>query len=135
MDDNKKLTGGQAENLAAVEAAEAPPRQGEDTEAAVDLQIKFRKPYRFEGQDYDGVDLTGLEDLTAGVLENVGRTLLKKRPGLNPSTIEMTMEYANLLAARVAGKPLEFFERLPAKEAMKIKTAVVGFLYGGDGED
>ena len=135
MDDNKKLTGGQAENLAAVEAAEATTRQGEDTEAAVDLQIKFRKPYRFEGQDYDGVDLTGLEDLTAGALENVGRALLKKRPGLNPSTIEMTMEYANLLASRVAGKPLEFFERLPAKEAMKIKTTVVGFLYGGDGGD
>lgn len=128
----KKLTGGQEEILA---AEETQATKGEDNEEALNLHIKFRKPYRFEGQDYDGVDLTGLEDLTAGVLENVGRTLLKKRPGLNPSTIEMTMEYANLLAARVAGKPLEFFERLPAKEAMKIKTAVVGFLYGGDGED
>ena len=128
----KKLTGGQEEILA---AEETKATQGEENEEAVDLHVKFRKPYRFEGQDYDGVDLTGLEDLTAGALENVGRALLKKRPGLNPSTIEMTMEYANLLASRVAGKPLEFFERLPAQEAMKIKTTVVGFLYGGDGED
>lgn len=136
MSDNKKMTGDQEEILAAEEAVTADAAQGEDAEeAVVDLNVKFRKPYRFEGQDYDGVDLTGLEDLTAGALENVGRALLKKRPGLNPSTIEMTMEYANLLASRVAGKPLEFFERLPAKEAMKIKTTVVGFLYGGDGED
>lgn len=131
----KKLTDGQEEILAAEETVEAAANQGEGAEEAVDLHVKFRKPYRFEGQDYDGVDLSGLEDLNAAALENVGRALLKKRPGLNPSTIEMTMEYAILLASRVAGKPLEFFERLPAKKAMKIKTAVVGFLYGGDGED
>ena len=131
----KKLTDGQEEILAVEETVEAAANQGEGAEEAVDLHVKFRKPYRFEGQDYDGVDLSGLEDLNAAALENVGRALLKKRPGLNPSTIEMTMEYAILLASRVAGKPLEFFERLPAKEAMKIKTAVVGFLYGGDGED
>lgn len=128
----KKLTGGQEEILA---AEETQATKGEDNEEALNLHIKFRKPYRFEGQDYDGVDLSGLEDLNAAALENAGRILLKNRPGLNPSTIEMTMEYAFLLAARVAGKPLEFFEHLPAQEAMKIKTVVVGFLYGGDGEN
>ena len=128
----KKLTGGQEEILAA-EEAQVP--QGEDNEEALDLHIKFRKPYRFEGQDYAGVDRSGLEDLTAGALENVGRALLKKRPGLNPSTIEMTMDYATMLAAKVTSKPLEFFDHLPAQEIMKVKNTVVGFLYGGDGED
>lgn len=127
---DKKMTDGQEEILAAEGTA-----QNEGTEEVLDLHVKFRKPYHFEGKDYDGVDLSGLEDVTAGTLENVGRALLKKRPGMNPSTIEMTMEYASLLASRVASLPLEFFERLPAKEAMKIKTTVVGFLYGGDGED
>ena len=101
----------------------------------MDLIVKFRRPYHFEGQEYTQVDLSGLEDVSAGALQNVGRALLKKRPGLNPSTLEMTMDYANMLAARVTNLPLEFFERLPGKEGMKIKTAVVGFLYGGDGED
>lgn len=111
MSDNKKMTGGQEEILATEEAVTADAAQEEDTEeAVVDLHVKFRRPYRFEGRDYDGVDLTGLEDLTAGALENVGRALLKKRPGLNPSTIEMTMEYTIMLASRVAEKPLEFFE-------------------------
>ena len=113
--------------------AEAAPLTGEDAE--IDLLVKFRRPYTFEGQEYAGIDLHGLEDTTAGQLQNVGRSLLKKQPGLNPSTLEMTMEFASMLAAKVTGKPLEFFERLPAKEAMKVKTAVVGFLYGGDGED
>ncbi len=130
MSDNKKMTEGQEEILAG--AAEERAAEPEDS---VDLIVKFRRPYQFEGQEYTQVDLSGLEDVSAGALQNVGRALLKKRPGLNPSTIEMTMDYANMLAARVTSLPLEFFERLPGKEGMKIKTAVVGFLYGGDGED
>ena len=39
------------------------------------------------------------------------------------------------MAARVAHLPLEFFERLPAKEAIKLKGIVVGFLYGGAGDN
>lgn len=130
MSDNKKMTADQEEILAGA-AAESAAETGD----SVDLIVKFRRPYQFEGQEYTQVDLSGLEDVNAGALQNVGRALLKKRPGLNPSTIEMTMDYANLLAARVTSLPVEFFERLPGKEGMKIKTTVVGFLYGGDGED
>ncbi len=130
MSDNKKMTEGQEEIL-----TDAAAESAAETEDSVDLIVKFRRPYQFEGQEYTQVDLSGLEDVSAGALQNVGRALLKKRPGLNPSTIEMTMDYANMLAARVTSLPLEFFERLPGKEGMKIKTAVVGFLYGGDGED
>lgn len=130
MDDNKKMTEGQEEILDGAAAENTA-----ETEDGVDLIVKFRRPYQFEGREYTQVDLSGLEDLNAGALQNVGRALLKKRPGMNPSTIEMTMDYANLLASRVTSLPLEFFERLPAKEGMRIKTAVVGFLYGGDGED
>lgn len=130
MSDNKKMTEDQEEILASTAAENAA-----ETEDSVDLIVKFRRPYHFEGKEYTQVDLSGMEDVSAGALQNVGRALLKKRPGLNPSTIEMTMDYANMLAARVTSLPLEFFERLPGKEGMKIKTAVVGFLYGGDGED
>lgn len=130
MSDNKKMIEDQEEILAGTAAENAA-----ETEDSVDLIVKFRRPYHFEGKEYTQVDLSGLEDVSAGALQNVGRALLKKRPGLNPSTLEMTMDYANMLAARVTSLPLEFFERLPGKEGMKIKTAVVGFLYGGDGED
>ena len=97
--------------------------------------IDLGKPYKFEGQEYTEVDLSGLEDTTAADLQAVGRFVTKKNPAANPATVEMTLEYAQFMAARVAHLPLEFFERLPAKEAIKLKGIVVGFLYGGAGDN
>ena len=91
------------------------------------LVMKLDKPFTFEGQTYTEVDLSGLEDTTAADLQAVGRFVTKKNPAANPATVEMTLEYAHL--------PLEFFERLPAKEAIKLKGIVVGFLYGGAGDN
>ena len=39
----------------------------------------------------------------------------------------MSLPYAIFMAARVTGKPLEFFQQLPAREAVKLKNLVVGF--------
>ena len=47
----------------------------------------------------------------------------------------MSLTFCTYLAQRVAKLPLEFFTGLPAKEAIKLKTLVTNFLYGGDGED
>lgn len=126
----KKLTGGQEEILA---AEETQATKGEDNEEALNLHIKFRKPYRFEGQDYDGVDLSGLEDATANDLVAAERILRKR--GIMDPLVEMSPELAALLAARVAGLPEEFFMRLPIHEMVKLKTTVSGFLYGGAGDN
>ena len=107
---------------------------GEDTEPE-DLVLRFGKPYKFGGQEYTEVDLSGLEDVTAGVLENVGKIAAKKNPGMNPALQEMSLTFCTYLAQRVAKLPLEFFTGLPAKEAIKLKTLVTNFLYGGDVED
>ena len=55
--------------------------------------------------------------------------------GMNPALQEMSLTFCTYLAQRVAKLPLEFFTGLPAKEAIKLKTLVTNFLYGGDGED
>lgn len=125
-----------AAERADMEAMEAQARAegGEDTEPE-DLVLRFGKPYKFGGQEYTEVDLSGLEDVTAGVLENVGKIAAKKNPGMNPALQEMSLTFCTCLAQRVAKLPLEFFEKLPAREAIKLKTMVTGFLYGGDGED
>ena len=119
-----------------MEAMEAQARAegGEDTEPE-DLVLRFGKPYKFGGQEYTEVDLSGLEDVTAGVLENVGKIAAKKNPGMNPALQEMSLTFCTYLAQRVAKLPLEFFTGLPAKEAIKLKALVTNFLYGGDGED
>ena len=132
MEKNKLDTAERAD-MEAMEA-QAGAEDGEDAEPE-DLILRFAKPYKFGGQEYTEVDLSGLEDVTAGVLESVGKIVSKKAPGLNPALLEMSMQFCNYLAQRVAKLPLEFFTGLPAKEAIKLKTMVTGFLYGGDGED
>ena len=132
MEKNKLDTAERAD-MEALEA-QAGAEDGEDTEQE-DLILRFGKPYKFGGQEYTEVDLPGLEDVTAGVLENVGKIAAKKNPGMNPALQEMSLTFCTYLAQRVAKLPLEFFTGLPAKEAIKLKTMVTGFLYGGDGED
>ena len=125
-----------AAERADMEAMEAQARAegGEDTEPE-DLVLRFGKPYKFGGQEYTEVDLSGLEDVTAGVLESVGKITAKKNPGMNPALQEMSLTFCTYLAQRVAKLPLEFFTGLQAKEAIKLKAMVTNFLYGGDGED
>ena len=132
MEKNKLDTAERADMEAVEERAGA--EGGEDTEPE-DLVLRFGKPYKFGGQEYTEVDLSGLEDVTAGVLENVGKIAAKKNPGMNPALQEMSLTFCTYLAQRVAKLPLEFFTGLPAKEAIKLKTLVTNFLYGGDGED
>ena len=93
----------------------------------------LQKPYSFEGETYTEVDLSGLEDLSAADLCKVGK-MVKKIDGVDPIA-EMSLPYAIFMAARVTGKPLEFFQQLPAREAIKLKNLVTGFLYGEVGEE
>ncbi len=104
-----------------------------NTEDQEDLVLRFKKPYSFEGEIYTEVDLSGLEDVSAADLCKVGK-MVKKIDGVDPIA-EMSLPYAIFMAARVTGKPIEFFQRLPAQEAIKLKNLVAGFLYGGDGEE
>ena len=132
MEKNKLDTAERAD-MEALEA-QAGAEDGEDTEQE-DLILRFAKPYKFGGQEYTEVDLSGLEDVTAGVLESVGKIVNKKNPGMNPALQEMSLTFCTCLAQRVAKLPIEFFEKLPAREAIKLKALVTNFLYGGDGED
>ena len=49
------------------------PVTAEDETEEESLVLKFRKPYKFEGQEYTEVDLSGMEDMTAGDLCAVGK--------------------------------------------------------------
>lgn len=135
MEKTKQDATQQAE-MEAMQAAQAEDGT-EDTEATEpeDLVLRFAKPYKFGGMEYTEVDLSGLEDVTAGVLESVGKITAKKNPGMNPALQEMSLTFCTYLAQRVAKLPLEFFTGLPAKEAIKLKALVTNFLYAGDGED
>lgn len=58
------------------------------------LVLKLSKPYVFEGRTYEELDLSGLENATAGDLAQAAKITSKKHRGLNPATLEMATEYA-----------------------------------------
>ncbi len=134
MEKNKMETAAtEREEMEALEAR----AEDEDGEAAEpeDLVLRFGKPYKFGGQEYTEVDLSGLEDTTAGDLARCAKITTRKHKGLNTATLEMTTEYSITMAHIVTKLPLEFFERMPSKSAIELKGIVVGFLFGADGED
>ena len=95
------------------------------------------KDVEFDPFDLDALDsyLSGLENATAGDLARAAKITSKKHRGLNAATLEMTAEYAAVMGHLVTKLPLEFFERMPAKDAIALKGKVVGFLFNADGEE
>lgn len=95
------------------------------------LIIKLKKPYLFEKKEYTEIDLSGLEELTAADMIALENQYDRKSPGINVMP-EVKVGYAVMMAARAAKLPVEFFNNLPPKDAMKVKNRVMGFLFGSD---
>lgn len=92
--------------------------------------IKFRKPFIFEDETYKEIDLSGLEDLSARDMIQAQRTM--ERSGSINVLPEMSLEYACIFASKATKMPVEFFQSLPPKEAIKVKNKVTNFFYGED---
>ena len=122
-----------AENLTPEIPVAQPPQDGKTSllpkkEGADDeLIIKFRKPFNFEGETFQELDLHGLEDLRGRDLTAIEKAFNKT--GVSSFVPESTTTYAKIVATKVTGLPAEFFEDLPVGEIEKIKNAVVGFFY------
>ena len=118
------------QDAATVAPAQAPetatPEATEDPES----YVRFHKPYLFEGNHYAGIDLKAIEDLTAKDMCEAEKYL--SRQGIISPLPEMTMEYIGFIANRATGQPIEFFMKLPPKDATKVKNKVTSFFYGED---
>lgn len=94
------------------------------------LKVTFSKPYNFEGEIFNGIDLSGLEDINGRRLTAIEKAFGKA--GVVSSMPETTSTYAKIAASAATGLPAEFFEDLPGKEVRKIKSAVTRFFYAED---
>ena len=92
--------------------------------------VRFHKPYLFEGNLYAGIDLKRIENLSAKDMCEAEKYL--SRQGIVSPLPEMTMEYIAFIANKATGQPIEFFKRLPPKDATKVKNRVTSFFYGED---
>lgn len=89
--------------------------------------IEFKNPYSFEAKEYSQVDLSGLELLTAKDLIDAEKQFAAS--GQVAAINEMSIGYVCIIAAKASKQPVEFFEKLPANEAIKVKNLVTGFFF------
>lgn len=94
------------------------------------LKIVFDKPYDFEGDIFQEIDLSELENINGRQLTVIEKAFGKL--GVIASLPESTATYAKIVAAAITGLPAEFFEDLPGKEVRKIKAAVTRFFFVED---
>ena len=100
--------------------------KNEETKTQAEGVVKFSKPYLFEGNTYESVDLSGIEDLTGDDLLEADRAF--SASGQFSPIPEMTLAYAFSIAATVTKQPIEFYRALPAKDGLKVKNEVIRFL-------
>lgn len=114
------------EKIPVTTAAEPAPEQEEENK----YLIKFRKPFIWEDNTYTEIDMSGLEELSAKDMIQAQRTM--ERSGSINVLPEMSLEYACIFASKATKMPVEFFQALPPKEAIKVKNKVTNFFYGED---
>lgn len=72
--------------------------------------VEFKRPYMFERKEYKEVDLGGLDKLTVKDAIEVQRQLFSQQEVAASLLTETTTAFAQALATRASGKPVEFFK-------------------------
>lgn len=103
----------------------------EEENDEITMIVKFKKPFMFEGKEYTEIDLSGLENLRAADMIAVNKRMQRTSQGIDVMP-EVSLEYACELAAKGAQMPIEFFLALPPREAVRVKSRVMAFLFGSD---
>ena len=72
--------------------------------------VTFKRPYLFERKEYAEVDLSGLDELTVKDAIEVQKQLFGQQEVAASLLTETTTAFAQALAVRASGKPVEFFK-------------------------
>ena len=72
--------------------------------------VMFKRPYLFERKEYASVDLGGPDKLTVQDAIDVQRQLFGQQEVAASLLTETTTAFAQALATRASGKPVEFFK-------------------------
>lgn len=93
--------------------------------------VKLYKPYEFEGKTYNEIDLSRIDDLTTEDLTEAERSFT--RSGGMATVLEVNIQFAMHVAVRATNLPVEFFQRLPARDMLKVKNMLIAnFFADGD---
>ncbi len=95
--------------------------------------LKLSRTYSFEGKTISEIDLSKLADMNALQMQRTEALYRKIAKNLSASP-ETTIDYALAAVHIVTGLPIEFLQRLKARDAVAIKNKNISFLYGSDEE-
>ena len=114
-------------------AASASLSEEKENEAAVELlktaMSELSQPFKYNGKEVKGIDLSGLLDLTAHDMVEIDAEM--QRRGFVGHRLEMTRQYAMLLAAKINHMPFDFCDRMSARDSIRLKDAITVFLFAG----
>ncbi|MEK4883674.1 hypothetical protein NST81_02935 [Bacillus sp. FSL W8-0223] len=119
----------QNQTLNEVQANESSEQSTVNTQTSAENKegvVEFKKPYTFEGKEYTSIDLSGIDDLSGNDLLEADK--IYSASGQFSPVPELTLAYTFAIASRATKLPLEFFNNLPAREALKVKNEVIRFL-------
>lgn len=88
---------------------EGAPVESEQAEEKKHI-VTFKRPYLFERKEYTEVDLGGLEKLTVKDAIDAQRQLFSQQEVAASLLTETTTAFAQALAVKASGKPVEFFK-------------------------
>lgn len=106
---------------------EPEPEMAKGEEEPDDYIIRFSEPYRFEGKNYAGVDLSGMQNMRAKDIWKIDRNY--RNAGNLGILKEMDNEYTCRVAAAASGLPVEFFMGMALADMIKVRTKVSDFFY------
>lgn len=92
------------------------------------MKLKLKTPVEYQGIKVDELDLSGMEDLTGRDLNSV-YDLYANMGGSGIIMQEATLLFAQLIASKVTGFPLELFYVLRAGDSVKLKNRVYRFFF------
>lgn len=95
-----------------------------------EYEVKFSKPYTFEGKEYTELDLEGLEDIKTSQLSEVSKQFATNEY-ITPRP-EADVTFCCMIAAEVAHLPNQFFNDMPIREGIKVRNCVQNFFQKED---
>ena len=96
----------------------------EGKEEKDELIIKLNKPYKFEGKEYNEIDLRGLRKLTIRDAIDAQKAMLNRNESAGMIVPETTTAFSRELAIKALKKPTEFLDYAPRGLSKKIVYAV-----------
>lgn len=101
--------------------------QENHTEETERLKLVLGDAFIFDGIEVKEIDMEGLLDLSAADMCAIDRQMIAM--GYSGARMEITRQYAMLVAAKVNKKPWEYCQSMKARDSIRLRDMVTAFFY------